>query len=52
LKTGSSSLEIVSQFRLTTDHVHDAWAHPVLHDGRLYLRYNGTLWCYDVKQKP
>jgi len=27
----------------------DAWAHPVLFGGRLYLRYHDTLFCYDVK---
>lgn len=51
LKTGPSSMEIVSQFRLTTARARDAWAHPVLHDGRLYLRYHDTLWCYDVKDR-
>jgi outer membrane protein assembly factor BamB len=51
LKAGPSSLDVVSRFRLTTARDHDAWAHPVLHDGRFYLRYNGTLWCYDVKEK-
>jgi len=27
----------------------DAWAHPVIMGGRLYLRYHDTLFCYDVK---
>lgn len=26
----------------------DAWAHPVLCKGRLFLRYHDTLYCYDV----
>lgn len=26
-----------------------AWAYPVVADGRLYLRDQGVLWCYDVK---
>ena len=26
----------------------DAWAHPVVFGGRLYLRYHDTLFCYDV----
>ena len=26
-----------------------AWAYPVVADGRLYLRDLGVLWCYDVK---
>ena len=49
LKPGPGRLDIVSRFRVTTERVHDAWAHPVLYDGRLYLRYNATFWCYDVK---
>ena len=26
-----------------------AWAHPVVHDGKLYLRWADVLFCYDVK---
>ena len=25
-----------------------AWAHPVVHDGKLYLRHNDLLLCYDL----
>jgi outer membrane protein assembly factor BamB len=28
-----------------------AWPHPVIHDGKLYLRANDTLMCYDVGTK-
>ncbi len=49
LKPGSDGLDVVGRFRLVPRRVRDAWAHPVLHDGRLYLRYHETLWCYDVK---
>lgn len=41
-------LKLVGQFQLVADRVNDAWAHPVLLDRRLYLRYHDTLWCYDV----
>jgi outer membrane protein assembly factor BamB len=51
LKVGPNSIEIVSRFRLTVAHGHDAWVHPVLHNARLYLRYHDTLWCYDVKDR-
>ncbi|MFL5241400.1 MAG: PQQ-binding-like beta-propeller repeat protein [Gemmataceae bacterium] len=27
-----------------------AWAYPVIANGRLYLRDLGVLWCYDVKE--
>lgn len=26
-----------------------AWPHPVIHDGKLYLRHNDLLLCYDVR---
>jgi len=41
--------EIDGQFRLLPERVGDAWAHPVLLHGRLYLRYHDNLWCYDVR---
>ena len=50
LKPGAYSVEIVGRFPLIAGRVRDAWAHPVLCDGRLYLRYHDTLWCYDVKK--
>jgi hypothetical protein len=27
-----------------------AWAYPVVANGRLYVRDQNMLWCYDVKQ--
>jgi hypothetical protein len=27
-----------------------AWAYPVVANGRLYLRDQGSLWCYDVEE--
>ncbi len=41
-------LEVTGQFPLVEDRVRDAWAHPVLLNGRLYLRYHDSLWCYHV----
>ena len=29
----------------------ESWAHPVVIGGRLYLRYDTTLYCFDVKAK-
>ncbi len=37
-------------FRLTEGKVQDAWAHPVLCQGRLFLRLHETLYCYDVRR--
>lgn len=50
VKPQRDRLEIKGRFQLIPDRVKDAWAHPVLHNGRLYLRYHDRLWCYDVQQ--
>ena len=49
LRPMTERFQIDGQFRLVPKKVHDAWAHPVLLRGRLYLRYHETLWCYDVR---
>jgi outer membrane protein assembly factor BamB len=46
-----AGFEGAGRFRLTPDRVKDAWAHPVICDGRLYLRYHGTLSCYDIRAR-
>jgi len=51
LKPCPDGLEIAGRLALVDEKVRDAWTHPVLHDGRLYLRYHDTLWCYNVKQR-
>lgn len=51
LKPTAGSFEVAGRFRLMPRRVNDAWAHPVLCRGRLYLRYHDTLWCYDVRGK-
>jgi outer membrane protein assembly factor BamB len=38
------------KFRFTTPRGNDAWAHPVILNGRLYLRYHDTLTSYDVRR--
>ena len=49
VKPGPRGFETVGRFRLLADRVRDAWAHPVLADGRLYLRYRDALSCYGVR---
>jgi outer membrane protein assembly factor BamB len=51
LRPTPGRFEIDGQFRLVPEKVNDAWAHPVLLHGRLYLRYQEKLWCYDVQVK-
>jgi outer membrane protein assembly factor BamB len=49
LKPEGDGFRVDGQFRLLSERVRDAWAHPVLLGGRLYLRYHDALWCYDVR---
>jgi outer membrane protein assembly factor BamB len=51
LKPGPDKLEAVGRFRLVPDRKSDVWTHPVILDGRLYLRYQETLYCYDVQAR-
>lgn len=40
----------VSTFKIPNSKSH-SWAHPVVVDGKLYLREQDMLWCHDVRQK-
>jgi len=51
LKPGRDGFEVCGRFELVAKNVRDAWTHPVIHDGRLYLRYHDMLFCYNVKQR-
>lgn len=44
--------EVKGRFRIASLRDRDAWAHPVIHDGSLYLRYHDTLHCYDIRETP
>jgi len=48
LEAGSDKIKTISEFDFERDRK-DAWAHPVICDGRLYLRYDDTLSCYDIR---
>jgi outer membrane protein assembly factor BamB len=51
LKPTADHFQIDGEFRLIQEKVRDAWAHPVVLHGRLYLRYHDGLWCYEVGAK-
>ncbi len=52
LQPGEKSFLVQGHFYLVEAKVRDAWAHPVIHEGRLYLRYHEKLFCYDIKAVP
>ncbi len=50
IKPSSKSCQVVSTFKVTKgDGQH--WAHPVISDGRLYIRHGDALMAYDIKAK-
>lgn len=50
LEPGSDRFEVRGRFRWAEAEARDAWAHPVIHQGRLYLRYHDRLTCFDIRQ--
>jgi len=48
LDAAVDKLKTVSEFDFVPNKK-DAWAHPVICDRRLYLRYGDALSCYDIK---
>lgn len=44
--------EVEGEFRFADAEANDAWAHPVIHAGRLYLRYHERLACFDIRERP
>lgn len=51
LKPTDDGFEMKGQFRIGEGRRRDVWAHPVICDGRLYVREKGQLWCYDIKAR-
>lgn len=49
VKPTPTAFEYAGRFSLVSERTTDAWTHPVILDGRLYLRYHDTLFCYDVR---
>ncbi len=49
LKAGTDGVDVRGRFRLVQERVNDAWTHPVILRGRLYIRYHDDLFCYDVR---
>jgi outer membrane protein assembly factor BamB len=43
--------DLVSSFKVSQGSSGPFWAHPVIHDGVLYLRHSNALMAYDIKAK-
>ena len=46
-----AKLEVKGRLRFAEAERRDAWAHPVIHERRVYLRYHDKLTRYDVRAK-
>lgn len=51
LKPAPDAFEFAGRFPLVAERTSEVWAHPVLCDGRLYIRHHDSLSCYDVRAK-
>ena len=49
LKPTDDGFQTKGQLQIGEGRRKDVWAHPVICDGRLYVRDMGQMWCYDIK---
>jgi hypothetical protein len=45
------AFEVVSSFKIPATRSNYWWAHPSISDGRLYVRHDNHLRCYDIRGK-
>jgi len=51
LRASPEKFDLVSSYKVTQGAPGPFWAHPVIHNGVLYLRHNNALMAYDIKAK-
>jgi outer membrane protein assembly factor BamB len=51
VKVNPEKFDLVSSFKVTLGDVGPFWAHPVIHNGILYLRHSNAFMAYDIKAK-
>ena len=51
LKANPEKFDLVSTFKVTLGNAGPFWAHPVIHNGILYLRRTNALMAYNIKAK-
>lgn len=49
-KPDKTGFTLISRFKIPVETVQYAFAHPVLYQGILYIRYRDHLWLYEVKK--
>jgi len=51
LKTNPEKFDLISSFKVTQGDAGPFWAHPVIHNGVLYIRHTNALMAYNIKAK-
>ena len=51
LRVNPEKFDLVSSFQVTQGNSGPFWAHPVIHNGVLYIRHTNALMAYDLKAK-
>jgi uncharacterized membrane protein len=51
VKATPEKFELVSSFQVTQGNPGPYWAHPVIHNGILYLRHTNALMAYNIRAK-
>ena len=51
VKATPEKFDLVSSFKISLGNPGPFWAHPVIHNGVLYLRHSNALMAYDIKAK-
>ena len=51
IKATPDRFEITGQFKVPEGGKSMYWAHPVVYEGRLYVRHADKLYTYDIKKK-
>jgi outer membrane protein assembly factor BamB len=51
LKANPEKFDLVSSFKITQGKSGPFWAHPVIHNGILYIRHSNALMAYNIKAR-
>ena len=51
IKPSSEKFNVISQFELPENGAGPHWAHPVVNNGLLYIRYDDNLYAYDIRTR-
>ncbi|MFN8256342.1 MAG: PQQ-binding-like beta-propeller repeat protein [Bacteroidales bacterium] len=51
LNANPEKFDLISSFQVKQGDAGPFWAHPVIHNGILYLRHQNALMAYDIKEK-